>query len=122
MPCRYLDCDHEQLVENQDCIAHSNHSLTVDLGQNLREALDYASLVDGDKYPDKECAVGKRPTRRELLVQLGVEVGQILIHILVENKGQNWRSRVHRGVADEEPVLKEKEISYFSISSAVDPN
>jgi len=54
MPRSDLERDHDELVQYQDGEGYSYHSLEViKTDQDLREALDDSTLVDGDEDPDE---------------------------------------------------------------------
>lgn len=76
VPRRDLSGDHGEFVENQYREGDGDHlGEVVGANQDLAKTLDHAALVDGDEDPDEEGAVGQRAARRELLVELRVEVG-----------------------------------------------
>jgi hypothetical protein len=105
VPRRDLNRHHQQLVEHERRVAHRHHARALDLGQDLREALDHAALVDGHEDPDEEGPVREGAARRELFVELRVEVREVLVDVLVEDEGEDGRCGVDCCVADEEPVL-----------------
>ena len=105
MPSCNLNGHHEQLVEHEDSVAHSDHLAAVHFGEDLRQALDHTALVDGDKDPDEEGAVGEGAAFCEFLVEFGVEVGKVLVDVFVKDKREDGESGVDGGIADEKPVL-----------------
>jgi len=105
MPRRNLDRHHQQLVEHQHRVADGPHAVAVHLGEDLREALDDAALVDGHEDPDEEGAVGEGAAFCEFLVELWIEVGEVFVDVFVEDEGEDGGGGVDCSVADEEPVL-----------------
>lgn len=105
MPCCDLDSHHDKLVEYKDGITDSNHLFAIDFGENLRKTLNHATLVYRDEHPDEKGTVGERTARREFFVEFGVQIGQVFVHILVENKTEHGSCSVHSGIANKEPIL-----------------
>jgi hypothetical protein len=62
-------------------------------------------LVDRDGDPDEEGFVGEGAARLQLLVELGVEGGEGLGDVFVEDEAEDGEEGVDCCVADEEPVL-----------------
>ena len=52
-----LNSHHKKFVENKDGITDSNHLRAVDFGEDLRQALDHAALVNRYEYPNEESSV-----------------------------------------------------------------
>lgn len=109
MPGDDLAGNHDKLVDDEHGVRDRDHTGVIDRpGQDLRQALDDDALVGGDDDPDAEGAVAEGRPRRELPVELRVEVRERLVDVAVEHEAEHGSHRVQRRVADEQPVAVQR--------------
>ena len=120
MPRRDLDSHHDELVDDEGGKGDGDHALRGHgRGQVLGEELDGAALVEADEQPDGKGAVGERGAGREFLVEFGVEVGEALVDVTVQDERKDGHHGVNGRVADEQPVAVEH-VGFEAGGDAVD--
>lgn len=102
------DGDHEELVDDKGGEGDADETGAGDgVEEDLRKALDYGALVDGDQDPGEEGAVAEAAAGFELLVKFGVEVCEFFVDVTVEDEREDGGVGVDGGVADHQPVDEE---------------